>query len=1044
MVAVPPCPACLFGAASESSGKKSRDGDVARGLAWARNLVRLPAAPTAWLAGEYDPGPGVTIRIVIVPIVGHLGSGCSVLARRSADGPPVGWLLGAEVDGHHAAITVAEAVARAASFVRPSAVGPRMLRVGRGALMAVTGAQAAPAAQAAFDARLERSALLVASFSTALLRRAGECADEGKAAFYRCLSERVLPVPIGEIPDSLRGGVELFDDAALDLAPFRHEARIPRTNPPRPEAAGYGPVSFPPELTPPRCHLDVLEAWCFDAASDTLDAFDAWHVASTDAPRPTKRPEGGVWGLSGVRPEWRPFFEAGGVIDFTVDPPAPLGPASALRSHIREDFAASVFADSPDAATTSVWQQGCMAFLPERYISRDGSRSDVAMLALAPNLMSTYPDAALPIARQVALFEARQPDGWVRRAAHARSRAQGRLGACTLPFCCAPTGGVAKRGTPEPRVIVNLGWPPAPLPFRTAPGDSSPPALYHSVNASSGYGACRHEPAPPGAPAHEDYFCGETKPTIRGAIHNTCVLGRGCLLGGLDLLEIGLDFLKWFHQIKYWWRLLARMGAIIPTEEHGRLRAELTAVMNLVTAMGWTFASEVAQRAGNQIVSSLLRALDRAELPSRAAELQPLQDWLEARAQLPHDDYGAQDRLYDAAIFTDDPRISVATSPETAPGGRFARPLRLLDALFDLIGPEGLNLILAKHSKWIGSVWSKWIGCNFCPTLGLVWVSPDKALRAASELTAFIAASLTLADLVSLLGFLNHLAEIFGVHPYLTRHLWVAHDRHVRDGAAVADCVAPLASEVSAAEQWRRIVTNTPGTTMMRARSGRQPPYGAVAGWPVRSDACFDIRRIETPRGVRVAAAEGHAPPGMGGDHHGTGWAHVFTEAELQVFTIPTAELAASILHLYFVEPLVPDAANLIMEIDALASPRVLADRARSPGMVAVHEEFLASDIFQRMMLPRQRLATRQIFGAGNPGGDLRSRSRHEEADALARQLAQEPRLLPLPAEATAFLQRVFARLRELRRDEPGHFDPAAPGGTAVRFRGGADRRAVR
>eukprot|EP00966_Prymnesium_polylepis_P018029 416232-Prymnesium_polylepis.1 len=65
MVAVPPRPASLFGAASDASGKKSRDGDVARGLAWARKLVRLPALPTAWLAGEYGPGPGVTVRVVV-------------------------------------------------------------------------------------------------------------------------------------------------------------------------------------------------------------------------------------------------------------------------------------------------------------------------------------------------------------------------------------------------------------------------------------------------------------------------------------------------------------------------------------------------------------------------------------------------------------------------------------------------------------------------------------------------------------------------------------------------------------------------------------------------------------------------------------------------------------------------------------------------------------------------------------------------------------------------------------------------------------------
>ena len=299
-----------------------------------------------------------------------------------------------------------------------------------------------------------------------------------------------------------------------------------------------------------------------------------------------------------------------------------------------------------------------------------------------------------------------------------------------------------------------------------------------------------------------------------------------------------------------------------------------------------------------------------------------------------------------------------------------------------LVGEEGLALCLAAHVKWMAGVWSKWIGACFCPSLGLVWLSPDKALRAAAELAAFATGQLVQEEVRSLLGFLNHVGEVLRVHPYLNYHLWQAYDRHVAAGNAFDAMLKPTPHEIGVARQWRSIVLNTPGTTMMRARAGRQPPYGVVTGWPIRADACFD----------------GTCPPAMGGDWHGDGWQYQFTLGEQGYFTIPTAEFTAAILHLIFVDHLIPEAKCRVMEVDALATPTSLAARARSPGMIAVHEELMASPIFARLMHPVQRLATRHIFGSGNPGADLRSRGRHAEADALARQLGQTPRLRGLSA----------------------------------------------
>ena len=1004
-VAVPRDDGTLFGAASQAVGKKSRDSDVATGLAWAHTLVSLPALPVAWLAGELDAPGGAILRLVVLPIAGEISGGDAALPHR--------WLHPGGMRGELACTAVQLALARAVSFVRAGEYSPLALRVGRGATMAIHGGAFSAASLMSFDARVARLACATVELRVQLTRAAKRLHGELRVNMER-LSERILPIPLGEIPQSLRGEVCLFDDPSLDLAPFRHDARIPRTHAPPPPSVER-PVAWPPGLTPPTCHADVLEPWCFGAACDCLDAFDAWHCASIDAARATRRPRGKVFGLMGVRQEWRPFFAAGGAIDFTVQPPIPFGEQHAFSTHVNRANAASIFAGARDEVAASWWQTGVRPMLPHWHSGPDAP-DDVAVFAFAPNLMSTYPDAAAPIAQQVRKFEQRRPQSWLQRAAVPRERAAGMLGVPSMPFGSSPEGGVKKKGTTDPRVINAMGWPPDALRFTAPPGDESPQAVFHSINVTSG-GMMGGDPQ-----AHEgDYMCKESKASIAEAVNNTCVIGRGCELGGLIMFELSFDFEKWFHQFYYWWREVHRMGGILPDlGADGSLLRRLVAVLNWVMAMGWTWASGIAQRMGNLIVREFLVRLDVVERAHRHEENAATVAWLDARASIPHDEYGPMDRLWDASIFTDDPKVTVASSPVAAPGGITARIVRASTVWLRLVGEEGLNLSLAAHVKWMGGVWSRWIGACFCPSLGLVWLSPDKAVRAAAELTAFTRGELTQEAFRSTMGFLNHIGEVLRVHPYLNYHLWQAYDRHTGAGHSPDTLVRTTPHEVGVARQWRSIILNTPGTTMMRARAGRQPPYGVVTGWPIRSDACFD----------------GSCPPAMGGDWYGDGWCYEFTEDEKLYFTIPTAEFVASILHLHFVDELIPEARCRVMEVDALATPTTLAARARSPGMIAVHEEFMACPLFDRLMHPHQRLATRHIFGGGNPGGDLRSRGRHAEADALARQLGQTPRLRGLPRAALDFLQRMRMRLQALRpRAHTVRCDPVVAGGPAIRSR---------
>ena len=183
--------------------------------------------------------------------------------------------------------------------------------------------------------------------------------------------------------------------------------------------------------------------------------------------------------------------------------------------------------------------------------------------------------------------------------------------------------------------------------------------------------------------------------------------------------------------------------------------------------------------------------------------------------------------------------------------------------------------------------------------------------------------------------------------------------------------MVPTAKVIESINIIRRILMiNTPGTTLLRAVKGMQTPYGAVMEYNNDSDACFDTKVVNgrVERGAKD-------PPGMGRFCHGEWWCHVFSEDELQYFTIPVAEFTASILNLFVTEETLDGAECIVMNIDALATLQALTTRASNAKMRAVHELFMEDDIFQRLVVERKCLAVRHVWGLGNACADAASRS---------------------------------------------------------------------
>ena len=165
----------------------------------------------------------------------------------------------------------------------------------------------------------------------------------------------------------------------------------------------------------------------------------------------------------------------------------------------------------------------------------------------------------------------------------------------------------------------------------------------------------------------------------------------------------------------------------------------------------------------------------------------------------------------------------------------------------------------------------------------------------------------------------------------------------------------------------------------------------------------------------------------MGGDFYGCAWNYTFTHEDLQVWTIPTAELTAAWMGVHQTAERTLHASLICMQIDALASPRVLTAKAKSPSMIAVHQLIMADPLFHELVSVRKCLCCRHMWGHANPKGDAPSRSRWQAAERLAWQTGQTLRREAPVEGALAFKDRVAAALRALR-----HADVAAPGGWAI------------
>ena len=397
-------------------------------------------------------------------------------------------------------------------------------------------------------------------------------------------------------------------------------------------------------------------------------------------------------------------------------------------------------------------------------------------------------------------------------------------------------------------------------------------------------------------------------------------------------------------------------------------------------SMGLTPSSEIAQRLGNALMQVFSRRLIASERAQQWPQCQAERRWRARRAMLPHDMLGPADRMFDALMYTDDPCWSIVGVKRT---------VLAIKVWHDII--VGSGLMPATATKWQLGGGAVWLGGCCYPSLGIMWVPRDKALRARQRIQTVLDGTCTPREYQEIVGFLEHVVDIGRLPRELMAYL---HHPMRLGGECERDPHGALEHDTRRdgyLRKWRSLLLNTPGASLLSACEPPNSMAAAVTAWRLRSDAMLE----------RHEAA-------MGGCLYGAWWRFPLRRPQL---TIPVLELlAACVNFIVFAEEL-KGARHVVMEIDALASPTVLArGRARSPGLRAVLHEFRRVPQLEPFTRDA-RLHCAHCWGEANPLADAASRNNRAALNALGAALGMQMRQVPMGTDALNFIARVLARL---------------------------------
>jgi len=774
------------------------------------------------------------------------------------------------------------------------------------------------------------------------LLRAVEPDDDGDTAFADFCHEYADSVTVdaeATLPEELK---ELhLPESPPDILRrlYKHVSHVPKTKPLPP---GKKP-SAPPDGWWPDSIEDIVEAWALKEIREWYAACAKWHA---DGGPESQRPKAWACGMDGIKPKAQgyPWDLRGGpgnvrMWDSATEP---------KRSCLKRDKAKAFFGGCIDKELMSMIKNGAAFKCDLPY-----------QIVLMPNLYSLYQGAGIDAAaKQMAEMAA---EGWI-----------GLFGAelpC-VPFRCVPRGETEKKGTTELRGIADQGNPRKPL-FTRRSGEAVP-----ALNDAARQGLWDHE----------------DKDTVQAAVLDGLIVQRLADLNGEVVIDIALDWSKWYHRLFYECYELWQMGCLIPDAAKGGM---LAFAIEYVMSMGARPSSQIAQRLATAMVARLCAEFDELERarqahPDTAHELtKEARAALDARSALrPDKTFGSQAKMYSTRMYTDDLEASIS-GPE--------RAVRFLRLLFDRVGPKGLNLPLSRASKQQGGLSKVWLGAAISTAMGVVWTPADKAARALAKLEETLDGEINVGRYRELLGLLVHLLFMVGGDETLLHHIFRPFRRGNEmdtEGPAGLVRADPLMRGIL--KRWHKLILNCPGCAT------------AAAASPTAWAPTTRRHRIRSD-----AALLGTEAPGLGGWLDGEWWCVPLNSVPgLELLDIPHLEFLAAAVAILVWGRRLQHAELVELETDALATAIALTARAKSPKMQVILDALLRCELYKRLAA---RLLIVACMGAGNPLADAASRGYAETLGAITNALGIDARKVELPAEARQFLTDVLDKLAALR-----------------------------
>ena len=832
-------------------------------------------------------------------------------------------------------LAAAAAIARTLSHAGPGATTSTGLAIGAGVGGPVGLNSTDAAAKADFGARLARAEAADAALRAELLDVANTCGDAALAATCTAWADRFAPPPLDEIPDGLRDRARDFstcDHLADEL--FQQRCKVPATAPLPPPAA-QEPCADGWE---PQTLHDVLKPRAVRRIHKTLAEIQKWHDARRRGIE-ARRPLPLALDAKAFQPRARDRVwdlrgcSADGsgrprLMD-TVTPP--------FQTHLQVAYLEQLFADIGDQELVSMLRFGVCVHATLQ-----------PQIVIMPNLLSIY-DGQSGINEAARAVTELTAFGWWQQHDF-------------IPFApwrCAPRGAVPRKDGGVARGIVDHGAPRTPL--FTQPAQEP----VQSLNQ-----ACRE--------ARERR---EVKPRFSDLAHNASILLHIADAMQEPVFTIAFDFSKYFHQLQFRADELWRMGSLLPMATDEGTAAELLSIhTEMVMAMGLTPSSEIAQRLGNALMHVFSQKLLAAER-EQGWEQSPIEKrWRARRAHLPPDTLGPAARLHDALQYTDDPVWTIVGVKRTV------LAIKVWHEIIHLSG-----LMPAKASKWQIGAGVHWLGGRCYPSLGIMWVPRDKALRVRERIQTVLDKTCTPREYQEIVGFLEHVVDIGRFPRELMAYL---HHPMRAGGECDTDpfgALQPDERRDGYLRKWRRLLLNVPGASLLAACGLPDTTTSSPSTWRLRSDAMLE------PYGSA-----------MGGCLYGAWWHFPLVRPAL---TIPVLELMAACVNFIIFAPELRGARCVVMEIDALASPTVLrSDKARTAGLRAVLAEFRSLPLLQEFTHDN-RLHCTHCWGEGNPLGDAASRLKRDVLRELGSALGLQMRQVQVSHEALAFINRVLNRL---------------------------------